>query len=160
MAALVFPPSPTPFQRYPANPGVSGSAQYEWNGSKGVWDVVPNFVRTNNQGAYNDYVWSNTTGGVGEQLTRVGTYGLDWGRATSTLVQLENYEPIDGLRTAFTLYERGIIAPYSPNPPSNVFVVVGGVPQEYETSYVIVGPVISFFEAPAAGSSFFAITAG
>lgn len=76
--ALVFPPSPTLGQRYPANPGITGVSQYEYDGTK--WNVVPSSVSlgTANQAAFNDYQWSALQPAVASFLESDAAGALSW----------------------------------------------------------------------------------
>lgn len=164
MAALVFPSSPTPGQRIPANPGNSGVSQYQWNNTKGVWNTVPTSVTlgTANQNAYNSYEWPLTAGNVGQQLTTDGAGNLTWGvPAAPTLQILTLDRPFNGnpaTGVAFTLYETGTTTPFAPNPSDNIIVFLGGVPQIPTAAYTVAGSTITFFEPPLAGTTFYAIS--
>jgi hypothetical protein len=158
--ALTFPPSPTLNQRFPANPGTPGVSQWAWDGTK--WKVVPAFIRTNNQLAQNEYTWPNSIGIDGLQLTRSGATGLTWGdpARTTTFVILKLKEAFDGTRADFTLQRASNSVDYTPTPATNIFVTIGGVAQIYGSSYLVNGSQISFYEAPASGATFYAITNG
>ena len=116
MAALVFPSAPTVGQRYPANPGTSGTTQYRWDGTK--WNVVFPTVSlgTANQAAYNNYRWPLLDGAFGEQLTTNGAGILSWEvPATTELVLLDNIGPqFNNLATSFFLELGG--NPFTPTP--------------------------------------------
>ena len=160
MAALVFPSAPTVGQRYPANPGTSGTTQYAWDGTK--WNVVFPTVSlgTANQAAYNNYRWPLLDGAFGEQLTTDGTGTLSWEvPATTELVLLDNIGPqFNNLATSFFLELGG--NPFTPTPSTNILVFLGGVPQipGAGNAYTIVGDVIIFASAPALGTTFYAIS--
>jgi hypothetical protein len=157
--ALTFPSSPTLNQRFPADPGTPGVSQWKWDGAK--WNVIPPFIRTNNQLAYNGYVWTAANGPAGTQLSRIGVDGVTWDLSGRSVFQsLELLEPFDGVLGDFTLVMAGTTTPFSPTPPTNIFVSVGGVSQVYGDSYEVVGSMISFFEAPSSDASFIAISSG
>lgn len=158
--ALVFPVGPNVGQRYPANPGVSGVTQYEWDGAK--WNVVPSVVSLGvaNQTAYNDYEWPGTDGQPGDQLTTDGSGNLTWEvPATTELVLLDSISgQFNNLETSFFLTLNG--DPFTPTPSTNILVFLGGVPQipGVGNAYQIVGDVIIFDSAPALGTTFYAIS--
>lgn len=160
MPAYVFPASPVNGQRYPSNPGTSGATQYEWDSAAGVWKVVSNFVRTNNQTAYNSYVWSNSKASVdGYQLTDNDADGvLSWEIPGGPFFYLDDTvsAQFNGVQTDFNLLRNGL--PFIPDPPTNLIVVVGGIVQSYGTSFTILNDVIRFSYPPAAGASFCAIS--
>jgi hypothetical protein len=165
MAALVFPSEPTVGERYPENPGISGVTQYEWDGKK--WVAVPSVVSLGiaNQGpgllvnTFNSYKWPAADGAAGLQLTTDGSGNLSWAvSAAPTLTILTTLEPINGVLSAFTLINAATSAPFTPNPPSNILVFLGGVPQTPGLAYTISGNTIQFFETPLVGSTFYAIS--
>lgn len=159
--ALVFPSSPTPGQRIPANPGTSGVSQYQWNNTKGVWDTVPTSVTLGaaNQAAFNLYKWPLADGVANKQLTTDGAGNLSWSdAAVPSLQMLSVLEPFDGTQKAFTLVLPGTSTPFAPNPSTNIIVFLGGVPQLPTASFTVSTNTITFTEAPLAGSTFYAIT--
>jgi hypothetical protein len=160
MAALDFPVGPTPGQRYP-DPAIPGVTQYEWDNTVGVWNTVANFVRLNNQNAFNGYVWPLADGLAGQQLETDGAGNLYWDNAsdpTFYYLALDGSVPFDGVQTSFTLIDPATTNAYTPDPISNIEVFLGGVPQEYGTAYTIAGSTINFTNPPVAGTSFFATT--
>jgi hypothetical protein len=158
--ALVFPSSPTAGTRYPANPGTPGVTQYEYDGTK--WNAVPVFIRSNNQTAYNTYVWpNNISTRPGDQLTDLLADGvLNWEIPGGPFFYLDDIAGLfDGTATDFPLTRAG--APFSVDPPSNLIVVLGGIVQTYGSSFIITGfndDTISFVAAPAPGATFTAIS--
>jgi len=156
--AYVFPASPTAGQRYPVNPGTTGSAQYEWNSVAGVWNVVPNFVSRGIQTSYNDYVWPTTDGPVGYQLTTDSAGNLTWAvNGTSQLTLIDDISSsFDGATVAFAIKVGGVA--YTPTPPTNMIVFLGGVPQIYTAAYTITGSVITFTAAPILGTTFYSFS--
>jgi hypothetical protein len=157
--ALVFPATPTLGQRFPANPGTSGVSQWSWDGTK--WNTVPVFVRTNNQLAYNNYVWpDNKSPEPGFQITDLLADGnLTWELPGGPLVYLDDISSqFDGLQNVFTLNLDGL--PFTPKPiiNPNIVVVLGGIVQTPVLSYTISGPQITFSLAPAPGAAFCAFT--
>lgn len=157
MPAVVFPASPSLNQVYPAGAGTPGVSQWKWDGTK--WNTVPVFIRTNNQLAYNEYVWPVNKASVpGHQLTDVLADGvLSWDVTGGPLQYLDDISSqFDGLQNVFTLTENG--TPYPLTAVENVIIVLGGIVQNPGTSYTISGPQITFSLAPAAGASFAAIT--
>ena len=158
MAALDFPVSPTPGQLYPL-PAVSGVTQYEWDNTIGVWNAVANFVKLNNSGAFNGYVWPLADGNPGEQLETDGAGNLYWDNASDpTLLALVLDNPFDGVTAVFNLVDPVTSNLYTPTPSTNLEVFLGGVAQDPFTAYTVVGSQISFTGAPLAGTSFFAFT--
>jgi hypothetical protein len=158
--ALVFPVSPVVGQRYPVNPGSTGVTQWVWDGS--TWSVVPSFIRTNDQTAFNAYKWPTADGAANQQLSTDGAGNLVWqpvSSSTPTLKILSLLESFNGVSTAFTFVESGTTTPFSPSPSTNVVVFLGGVPQIPVAAYAIVGNTITFTEAPLSGSTFYSITA-
>jgi len=156
MAALIFPPSPSIGDVFP-DPSVSGTSQWEWDGAK--WNSVPVFVRTNNQLAYNEYVWPNSKATTpGFQLTDALANGaLSWGIPGGPFIYLDDISSqFDGLTNVFTLNQNG--QPYTPDPADNIIIVLGGIVQTFGTSYTISGPQITFSLAPAPGAAFAAIS--
>lgn len=157
--ALNFPTLPSVGQRYPADPGTSGVTQYEWDGAK--WNAVLSTVSlgTANQDAFNDYQWPNADGVAGRQLTTNGSGQLSWDPpAAPTLTVLSLLEPIDGTSFSYTLVAAGTTTPFSPVPSTNIVVFLGGVPQIPVAAYNITTNTITFTEAPAVGSTFYAIS--
>jgi len=157
--ALVFPVGPSIGDLYPPDPGVSGVTQYQYDGAK--WNAVVSTVSLGspNQGAYNDYQWPAVDGTAGLQLTTDGSGNLSWGEpAVPSLTILTTLEPIDGILSAFTLIDASTSAPFTPTPPSNILVFLGGVPQIPGLAYSILGNTIQFFEVPLVGSTFYAIS--
>jgi|LauGreDrversion4_2_1035121.scaffolds.fasta_scaffold108155_2 hypothetical protein len=164
--ALVFPPSPSIGDRYPDNPGVSGTTQYVFVGGN-QWNAVTSSVSLGiaNQGAsvgvdtFNSYKWPAADGVAGRQLTTDGAGNLSWGvTAAPALEILSLLEPIDGIASAFTLVLAGTSTPYTPVPSTNIVVFLGGVPQIPTAAYTVSGNTITFTEAPLTGSTFYAIS--
>jgi hypothetical protein len=159
--ALIFPPSPTVGQRFPANPGTSAISQWSWDGTK--WNTVPVSVSLGspNQAAFNDYQWPAADGTSGYQLTTDGAGNLNWGiTGTGNLVALgiDSGTPFDGLTVSFPLVLFGTATPFTPNPSTNIVVFLGGVPQTPFNSYTISGATIIFTAAPLAGTTFYAVS--
>lgn len=160
MAALDFPPAPTPGQLYPS-PAVSGVTQYYWDNTVGVWNTMATFVKLNNPNAYNSYVWPLTDGQPGQQLETDGAGNLSWQNAADPeffYLGLDPSVPFDGVQTTFTLIDPVTTNAYTPTPASNIEVFLGGVPQEYSTAYTITGAQINFTNPPLTGTTFFAVT--
>jgi hypothetical protein len=156
MAALVFPVSPNVGDRFPS-PAVSGVTQYLWTGTR--WDTVPVFVRTNNQNAYNNYVWPDTKAPTqGFQITDNLADGvLSWEIPGGPFIYLDDISAqFNGTQNIFTLTQSG--QPYTPDPIDNIIVVLGGIVQTPGMSYTISGPQITFSLAPAPGAAFTAIS--
>jgi hypothetical protein len=159
MAAIIFPAGPLVGQKFPANPGTSGVTQYQWDGSK--WNAVTTTVSLGspNQGAFNDYQWPAADGPVGRQLTTDGAGNLSWSATTAPGIQaIGLIEAIDGVSTTYTLCELGTGIFYSPLPPSNIVVFLGGVPQTPGAAYTISGFTITFAGPPLPGTTFYAIS--
>jgi len=156
--AFVFPAAPTSGQIYPTNPGTSGSAQYQWNSTTSVWNVVPNYVARNIQTSYNSYIWPLADGTSGYQLTTDGAGNLVWAvKGTSQLVLIDDISAgFDGATVAFALYVSGVA--YSPTPSTNILVFLGGVPQTYSAAYTVSGSTITFTAAPPTGTTFYSIS--
>ena len=157
MAALVFPSSPSVGQKYPPDPGISGVTQYIYTGT--VWNTVPVFVRLNNQQAYNEYVWPDDKSSIpGYQITDNLADGvLSWDLPGGPFIYLDNISnQFDGAQNIFTLTQNSL--PYTPEPLTNIIIVLGGIVQNPGTSYTISGPQITFSLAPAAGASFAGIS--
>ena len=156
--AILFPVLPSIGQRYPADPGLSGVTQYEYDGAK--WNAVPTSISLGspNQGAYNGYQWPAADGPAGYQLQTDGAGNLSWSlEADSSIQALGVFEPIDGLTSTFTLVELGTAIFFTPTPPQNIVVFLGGVPQ-IPTAYTISGNQITFPDLPPAGTTFYAIS--
>ena len=104
--------------------------------------------------------------GADGQVLRVNSVcsrGLEWYTVPAAATySIQNIDDIsggfDGLQKSFTLTIGG--STYSPVPPSNISVYVGGVPQipGAGNAYTISGSTITFSEAPSADSSFYAFT--
>ena len=157
--AIVFPVTPTIGDLYPANPGTAGISQWQWDGAK--WNAVLSTVSLGaaNQGAYNQYQWPVSDGTVGTQLTTDGVGNLLWDVAAAPSIQvLSLLEPFDDTNIAFTLVEFGTTTPFTPDPPSNLVIFLGGVPQIPVAAYTVAGNTVTFTEAPLAGSTFYAIS--
>ena len=157
--ALVFPVAPAVGERFPVDPGTSGVSQWIWDGGK--WNTVKTTVSLGaaNQGAFNTYQWPLADGLVNQQLTTDGAGNLSWGlSALPSLQILSLLEPFDGVAQSFTLVEFGTTTPYTPDPPGNIVVFLGGVPQIPVASYTVSGNTITFTEAPLSGSTFYAIS--
>jgi hypothetical protein len=156
--ALVFPTSPTVGQRFPVNPGTAGKTQYRWDGAK--WNAVISTVSLGptNQDAFNSYLWPNTDGTAGFQLTTDGAGSLDWVvPSVPTLTLLDDISSqFDGTLTIFGLTVGGTA--FTPFPAGNILVFLGGVPQIPSSAYTIVGATIQFLGAPLAGTTFYAIS--
>jgi len=158
MAALVFPPSPVPGQLFP-DPPLPGVAQWEWDATTGAWNARLRYVALNNQTAYNSYVWPNADGGAGTQLETDGSGNLTWGTAgVDTFLVLDIQGTFDGVQSSFALIDPITTNIVTPTPPSNLQVFLGGVAQNPLTAYTIAGSIITFTQAPLAGTSFFALT--
>ena len=159
--AIDFPTTPTPGQLYPIDPGTPGVTQYRWDNTKGVWNAVLSTISlgASNQGAYNQYQWPNSDGILGTQLTTDGAGNLLWDVPAAPSIQvLSLLETFDGTNVAFTLVEFGTTTPFTPSPPSNLVIFLGGVPQIPVNSYTVAGNTVTFTEAPLAGSTFYAIS--
>ena len=158
--ALDFPASPIAGQKYPADPGISGVAQYQWDAIAGVWNAVANFIRTNNTTAYNSYVWPNTKAPIrGYQITDNLADGvLSWEIPGGPFIYLDDLTPsFDGVAFLFQLKQGGIN--YIPDPLTNIIIILGGIVQTPGTSYVIDSfGQITFSQAPATGAAFVAIS--
>ena len=156
--ALVFPTSPTVGQRFPVNPGTAGVSQWQYDGAK--WNAVVSTVSlgATNQDAFNSYLWPNTDGTSGYQLTTNGTGSLSWVvPSVPTLTLLDDISSqFDGALTIFGLTVGGTA--FTPTPAGNLLVFLGGVPQIPSSAYIIVGATIQFLGAPLAGTSFYAIS--
>ena len=159
--AYVFPPVPTAGLRYPANPGVVGSAQYYWDTTYNVWNTVDSNVKLNNQGAFNGYIWPNTAGNPYDQLTTDGTGALSWMPPSEP--EFRAYDDISSLfddtLLNFPLTIGGVS--YAPEPITDIIVFMGGVFQQPGVAYTIsAGPPcqILFTEPPLIGTSFYAAT--
>lgn len=157
--ALVFPVGPAIGDLYDPNPGVSGVTQYRWDGAK--WNAVLSTISlgASNQGAYNQYQWPLTDGLPDQQLTTDGAGNLVWDvPAAPSLQVLSLLEPFNGTSIAFTLVEFGTTTPFTPDPPSNLVIFLGGVPQIPVNSYTVAGNTVTFTEAPLTGTTFYAIS--
>ena len=157
--AIVFPPTPSLGQKFPANPGLSGVTQYEWSGTR--WNAVLSTVSLGalNQGVFNNYKWPAADGTAGKQLTTDGLGSLTWDvPAAPNLQVLTLLEVIDGTSNNYTLVESGTTTPFTPNPSTNIVVFLGGVPQIPTAAYTVAGANINFPEAPKVGSTFYAIS--
>jgi len=159
--AIVFPISPVIGDLYPPDPGVSGVSQYRYDGTK--WNAVISTVSlgTQNQGAYNSYMWPSLDGAPDQQLTTDGAGNLSWAvPAAPSLQILSMLEPFDGTRIAFTLIEYGSspAVPFTPTPPENLVIFLGGVPQSPYAAYTVSGNTVQFTEAPLAGTIFYGIS--
>ena len=159
MAALVFPPSPTVGQRFPANPGTSAVSQWSWDGTK--WNTVPVSVSLGspNQAAYNDYQWPAADGAAGRQLTTDGAGNLTWSGEADLSIQALGCTPaFDGTSFTYTLVKLGTAVFFSPSPSANIVVFLGGVPQVPTVTYSVTGNQITFTDAPPVGATFYAIS--
>ena len=161
MAALVFPPSPTPGQLFPVDPGTSGVTQYKWNNTLGTWDAVLSSVSLGspNQAAYNDYQWPAADGTSGYQLTTDGAGNLTWTvKGNPSLQVIDVDAAFDGTQSVFGLVKAGTATPFTPSPSDNIVVFLGGVPQTPGFAYTIVANTIIFTASPLTGSTFYAIS--
>jgi hypothetical protein len=157
MAAVVFPVGPSIGDIYPPGAGTLGVSQWQWDGVK--WDTVPVFVRTNNQQAYNSYVWPNTKAATpGYQITDNLADGvLSWEIPGGPFIYIDDISSqFNGVQNIFTLTQGG--APFTPDPLTNIIIVLGGIVQTPGISYTISGPQITFALAPAPGAAFCAIS--
>ena len=159
--AIVFPSPANTGDIYPPDPGTSGVTQYRYDGVK--WNAVLSTVSlgTQNQGAFNTYQWPASDGAVGTQLTTDGAGNLAWDiPAAPSLQILSLLEPFDGTRIAFTLIEYGSSPPvlFTPTPPDNLVIFLGGVPQVPFAAYTVGGNTVTFTEPPLAGTTFYAIS--
>jgi hypothetical protein len=155
--AITFPAAPSAGDIYPPGAGTVGVSQWQYDGSK--WNTVPVFVRTNNQLAYNSYIWPNAQAPEpGFQLTDLVADGtLTWEKPGGPFIWLDDISSqFDGVTNIFTLNENG--QPFTVDPPENVIIVLGGIVQTYGQSYTITGPQITFSLAPAQGAAFAAIS--
>lgn len=158
MTAYSFPQNPVNGEKYPPDESVSGRTQYRWDASKGVWNIVPPYVRLGNQASYNGYEWPLNNGDLGQQLTTDGEGNLAWeNKGVSFLSPLELNAPTDGVRFQFTLLD-GNGDPYAPTPESNIVVFLGGVPQVPNVAFTLDGDEITFSEPPPVGVNFYAVT--
>lgn len=157
--AYSFPTSPVNGQLYPVGAGQSGKIQYRWDSASQVWSVVPTTLRTNNQLAFNDYVWPEGPLEDGYQLTTDVDGVLSWNPAALPMVKsISLLETFNDLRVEFTMVETGTTDPVTPEPPENVIVFLGGVPQIKDAAYTVSSSTITFTEAPATGTIFSAVT--
>lgn len=159
--AILFPVGPAVGDVWPLDPGTSGTAQYQWDGTK--WNTVYSSVSLGspNQGAYNGYQWPASDGTLSQQLTTDGAGNLSWQAAATPSIQvlsiLPAELPFDGVRVAYTLVDSTLTA-YAPVPSANIVVFLGGVPQMPGAAYSVTGSTITFLEPPLAGTTFYAIT--
>lgn len=118
------------------------------------------FVKLNNSLGYNAYVWPNADGAAGQQLTTDGAGNLSWEVTASTsFVLLDNISgDFDGVTVTFPLTVGGL--PFTPVPVTNIIVFLGGIPQIPGSSnaYTVMGNMIIFTQAPAIGTTFYAIS--
>jgi len=157
MAAINFPTIPVLNEIYPPGAGTLGVSQWKWDGTK--WNTIPVFVRTNNQLAYNNYIWPNTSGTTGQQLETDSFGNLYWDNASDpSFFALSIQGAFDGIQSSFPLIDPLTTNVYTPDPTSNLAVFLGGVAQDPITAYSVTGNVISFTQAPLAGTDFFAFT--
>jgi hypothetical protein len=164
MTALSFPNNPVDGQRYPNNPGIDGTAQYEWNAAKGAWNIVSPYIKANTQPVFNGYVWpEDAPTEDGFQLLANTDGTLNWGPGADPVAKslgvLENF---DGIRSEFTLVESGTITPFTPEPSSNIVIFLGGVPQipGPGAAYTVEDDKITFSEAPALGTVYYGFSLG
>lgn len=153
MAAIVFPATPVAGDVYPSGAGTSGVTQWVYDGNK--WNTVPVFLRTNNQLAYNSYVWPNNKTPIpGFQPTdRNGDGVLSWYYPGGPFIYLDDISSqFDGAVNIFTLSQAGV--PFTPDPLDNLIIVLGGIVQTPGMSFTVSGPQITFSLAPAPGASF------
>lgn len=158
--AIVFPSPASIGDIYPADPGVSGVTQYQYDGTK--WNAVPSLVSLGvaNQGAFNTYQWPAADGAAGYQLTTDGAGNLSWDVTSApSLVILSLLEPFAPPKVDFTLSQDGV-NPFAPSPSNNLVVFLGGVPQipGLSGAYTVAGSTITFTEAPLVGTTFYAIS--
>jgi hypothetical protein len=157
--ALIFPPTPTTGQRFPANPGTSGVSQWQYDGAK--WVTVPTTVSLGspNQSAFNDYQWPAADGAAGRQLTTDGAGNLTWSGEADINIQALGITPLcDGLSSTFTLVLYGTGTFFTPIPSTNIVVFLGGVPQIPTVNYSVAGNQITFTDVPPNGTTFYAIS--
>jgi hypothetical protein len=157
--ALNFPIGPTVGDLYPADPGVSGVTQYQWDGAK--WNAVVSTVSLGspNQGVFNAYNWPATDGPAGYQLQTDGAGNLSWSlEADSSIQAIGLYELIDGVSKVYTLVKLGTNIFFTPNPSNNIVVFLGGVPQIPTAAYSVAGNQITFVDPPLIGTTFYAIS--
>ena len=92
--------------------------------------------------------------------TGAGTFtapGLKWAN-----LGFQNLDDVggsfNGVTVSFPLTLGGV--PYTPNPSSNIMVFLGGVPQVpgVGNAYTVTGSTLTFSNAPATGTSFYATT--
>ncbi len=155
--AINFPAAPSAGDIYPPGSGTVGVSQWQWDGTK--WNTVPVFLRTNNQLAYNTYVWPNDKASTyGFQITDNLANGvLSWEIPGGPFIYLDDISSqFDGVTNIFTLNQSG--NPYTPDPLDNIIIVLGGIVQTPGMSYTISGPQITFSLAPAPGAAFTAIS--
>jgi hypothetical protein len=158
--ALLFPPTPALNDVYPANPGTSGVTQYRWDGVKWMAALSTVSLGTANQDAFNGYQWPTTDGPAGYQLQTDGAGNLSWELEANGNLQAVGITPvIDGVSTTYTLVEFGTGTFFTPTPPTNIVVFLGGVPQTPTVAYTISGNQITFSDPPLAGTTFYAISA-
>lgn len=156
--AYSFPSDPTDGQLYPENPLTENITQYKWDATAGVWNIVPQYVRLNDQEAFNSYLWPDGDGGEGEQLTTDGSGNLTWEpKSLPAFVPLQLDAPFDGVRFEFSLEDENG-DPFAPVPESNILVFLGGIPQIPGIAFEIEGDTITFTEAPPIGVNFYALT--
>jgi hypothetical protein len=99
------------------------------------------------------YTLSTITVNSQGQITSASSGSL----AGSQFVYLDDISSqFNGTKTFFTLRLGG--APYTPTPPTNLMVTVGGVPQPPGTAYSVSGSTITFTGAPPALATFLAVT--
>ena len=161
--AILFPSPATAGDIYPPDPGTSGVTQYQFDGTK--WNAVLSTVSlgTANQGAFNNYTWPATDGSVDQQLTTDGAGNLSWEVPAAPSFQLLQLDrPFTGVLgdVAFTLETNPGGVPFTPNPPTNLVVFLGGVPQSPGAAYNVNAgtSTITFTEAPLPGTTFYAIS--
>jgi len=159
--AIVFPLGPLVGDLYPIDPGVSGVTQYQYDGTK--WNAVISTVSlgTQNQGAFNTYQWPATDGTIGTQLTTDGAGNLAWDVPAAPSFQLLQLDrPFTGTMgdVVFTLETNPGGVPFTPNPPANLVIFLGGVPQIPGVAFSIDGNTITFTEAPLPGTTFYALS--
>lgn len=98
------------------------------------------------------------TAGTGILISPQGVISVDTVAVRATIVNLGLLEPITGTDQTYTLVEYGTTTPFTPTPPTNIAVFLGGVPQLPTEAYTILGARITFDDPVPVGTTFLGIS--
>ena len=98
------------------------------------------------------------TAGYGITIDTNGVISVDPNTLRGVIVNVGLLQPFAGTDQTFDMVYYGTTTPFTPSPPENIAVFLGGVPQLPGVAYTILGSRITFSDPPPVGTVFLGIS--